>query len=351
MITAGIIGYGYWGPNLVRNIWANPEINLFAVCDKNVKRLAELKRQYPSVDTITDCGQIIKSPDIQAVMIATPVPTHYEMAKKSLLAGKHTFIEKPMARSTAECEELIELAEEKKLTLMTGHTFIYSPVVRKIREIIDSGILGDIQYISSRRLNLGIVQNDINVAWDLAPHDLSIILYLLKDKPVSVNCQGMAHLKEGIEDVTNMTLEFPNSGFATIHSSWLDPNKVREMTIVGTRKMLVYDDIQPIEKIKIYDKRVENPPYYKTFGEFQFSYHYGDIHSPYIKQSEPLELECQHFIDCINTGVKPESSGYEGLEVVRILEAASESLHKGGACVALSDEAATVEPILFHMSG
>lgn len=216
---------------------------------------------------------------------------------------------------------------------MVGHTFVYSQPVRKIREIIDSGELGEIQYISARRLNLGLFQNDINVAWDLAPHDISIILYTLEDIPVSVNCQGKAHIHPEIEDVTNMTLNFSNGGFATIQSSWLDPNKVREMTFVGSKKMLVYDDTQPNEKLKIYDKRVEAPPYYDTFAEFHYSYHYGDMYSPHLKQIEPLKVEAEHFLNCIKYGNKPESCGQEALKVVQILEAASESLKIGGGKV------------------
>ena len=201
-----------------------------------------------------------------------------------------------------------QIAKKLELVLMLGHTFIYSPSVRKIKKIIDSGDLGEIQYISSRRLNLGLFQTDINVAWDLAPHDISIIIYVLGKSPISVNCQGKAHVNRKIEDVTNMTLMFDNGGFATIQSSWLDPNKVREMTFVGSRRMLVYNDLEPIEKIKIYNKRVETPPHYDTFAEFQYSYHYGDMYSPYIKQYEALRKECQEFIDCIKTRSKPEIS-------------------------------------------
>jgi predicted dehydrogenase len=198
---------------------------------------------------------------------------------------------------------------------------------------VKSGDIGEIQYIASRRLNLGLFQKDINVAWDLAPHDISIILYLLEKPPVSVNCQGKAHIHKDIEDVTNMSLNFDNGGFATIHSSWLDPNKIREMVIVGSKRMIVYNDNEPLEKIKIYDKRVEAPPHYDTFAEFTYSYHYGDAYIPYIKQTEPLKVETQHFLDCIRSGKKPESSGLEGLRVIQILEASSRSLKNDGAKV------------------
>jgi predicted dehydrogenase len=263
------------------------------------------------------------------------------MAKAALEAGKHTFIEKPMAASSAECEELNEIADRNGLTLMIGHTFLYSAPVRKIKEIVKSGDIGNIQYISSRRLNLGLYQKDINVAWDLAPHDISIILYIMEHAPLSVNCRGNCHVTPGIEDVTNMALTFPSNQLATIHNSWLDPRKVREMTIVGTRRMIVYDDVEPLEKIKIYDARVDRPPHYNTFAEFTYSYHYGDIYIPYVKQEEPLKVECQHFLDCINTQATPISNGHHGLELVRILEASSHSLRQHGAPVHLQHSAGT----------
>ena len=245
---------------------------------------------------------------LDAVVIATPVKHHFSLAKASLLAGKHTFIEKPMASSSAECEELIDIAESNGLVLMIGHTFLYSAPVRKISEIVQAGDIGDIRYINSRRLNLGLFQKDINVAWDLAPHDISIILHILGEFPLTVNCQGNAHVTPDIEDVTNMSLTFRHKRFATIQSSWLEPRKVREMTIVGTRRMIVYDDLQTHGKIRIYDVRVERPPHYDTFAEFHYSYHYGDSYIPHIKQEEPLKAECQHFLDCINqgTGRSPE---------------------------------------------
>ena len=232
---------------------------------------------------------------LDAVVIATAVKFHFPMAKASLLAGKHTFIEKPMAASAAECEELVDIAHKKGLVLMNGHTFLYSPAVRKIKEIVDSGDIGEIRYISARRLNLGLFQKDINVAWDLAPHDVSIILHILEEQPVTVNCRGSAHITPGVEDVTTMCLSFRKQRTAIIHSSWLDPRKIREMTIVGSKRMIVYDDVAPLEKIRVFDVRVERPPHYDTFAEFHYAYHYGDMYAPYIKQEEPLKTECQHF--------------------------------------------------------
>lgn len=338
MHNIAVIGCGYWGPNLVRNFRGLPGVSMRVACDTSRKRLDHLGKLYPEVEQTTDLGRILNDSSIDIVAIATPVSTHYPIARRCLESGKHVFIEKPMASTSDQCRELIESAEERGLTLMVGHTFIYTPTVRKIKEIVDSGEIGEVMYISCRRLNLGLFQKDINVAWDLAPHDISIILYLMSARPVSVNCQGKAHVSSGIEDVTNMTLSFTNGGFATIQSSWIDPRKVREITIVGTRKMIVYDDTEPLEKVKIYDKRVEAPPHYDTFAEFQFSYHYGDILSPYIQQSEPLKIECQHFIDCIEQGKRPDSSGYEGLAVVRVLEAATDSLKNGGSAVRLENQ-------------
>lgn len=330
MMDIAVIGCGYWGPNLIRNFETLEDSRVKMVCDLDAGRLANMKRLYPDPETTSDFEQVLNNDHIKAVVVALPTKFHYEVGKRCLLAGKHTFIEKPLASSVAQCEELVNLANRSNLTLMVGHTFVYSSPVRKIKEIIDSGELGELQYINSRRLNLGLFQKDINVAWDLAPHDISIILYILHEMPRRVGCHGKAHVTPGIEDVTHMSLNFHNGGFAMVHNSWLDPNKVREMTFVGTKKMLVYNDIEPMEKIKIFDKRVQKPPHYETFGEFQYSYHYGDMYIPHLKQVEPLKVECQHFLDCIKTGAQSESCGLEGTKVIRVLEAASKSLSDGG---------------------
>lgn len=333
MLKIAVAGCGYWGPNLIRNLYSLSDCKVEMLCDLDEKRLEHMKTLYANVKTTTNYDDLIDNQDIDAICIATPVRFHFEMARKSLQANKHTFIEKPMASSVKECEELIDLAEKHGLTLMIGHTFVYSSSVRKIKEIISNGDLGEIMYIGSRRLNLGLYQKDINVTWDLAPHEISIILYVLNEEPTYVNCQGKAHITKDIADVTNMTIDFSNGQFATIQSSWLDPNKVRETKFVGTKRMLVYDDLEPNEKIKIYDKRVDAPPHYDTFAEFQYSYHYGDMYAPYINQVEPLKVECQHFIDCIKSGSKSDSCGKEGLKVVQILEASSKSLSNGGGKV------------------
>jgi predicted dehydrogenase len=342
-INVGVVGCGYWGPNLIRNFRSLPGCNLKTMCDLSQERLQHLKMLYPEVTAETDYQRMLESSGVDAVAIATAVKYHFPMAKASLLAGKHTFIEKPMADSVEHCEELIDIAENKGLILMVGHTFLYSPAVRKIKEIVEWGDLGDIRYISARRLNLGLFQKDINVAWDLSPHDLSIILHIMEESPLTVNCRGSAHVTPGIEDVTLMCLSFRQNRSAIVHSSWLDPRKTREMTIVGSKRMIVYDDVSPIEKIKVFDARVDRPPHYDTFGEFQYAYHYGDMYVPYLKQEEPLKSDCQHFLDCIREGIPPLSDGYRGMELVKILEASSLSLKQNGGPVALRDGAAAIK--------
>jgi predicted dehydrogenase len=332
-IVVGVVGCGYWGPNLVRNFRGLANCKLKAMCDVSETRLRHLKTLYSEIEGVTDFEHLLNGVGLDAVVVATPVKYHYPLAKASLLAGKHTLIEKPMAASSAECQELIEIAERKGLVLMVGHTFLYSAAVRKIAEIVQAGDIGEIRYINSRRLNLGLFQKDINVAWDLAPHDISIILHVLGEFPLALNCQGNAHVTPGVEDVTNISLTFRQKRFATIQSSWLEPRKIRDMTIVGTRRMIVYDDLETNEKIRIYDVRVERPPHYDTFADFHYSYHYGDSYIPHLQQEEPLKAECEHFLECIESGTRPLTSGYEGLKLVEILEAASESLKRHGAPV------------------
>lgn len=338
-IRVGVVGCGYWGPNLVRNFAKLPGCQMKVICDLDIGRLNHLKSLFPAVEVSTSFDELVARPDVDALMIATSACSHYSMARQSLLAGKHTMVEKPMATSSAECDDLIQLAAERGLTLMVGHTFLYSAPVRRIREIVTSGQIGELRYISARRLNLGLFQRDINVTWDLAPHDISIILYLTDALPHSVNCQGNSHVTKGVEDVTSMCINFEQGMFATVQNSWLDPRKVREMTIVGSQQMIVYDDVQPLEKVRIYDVRVEMPPHYDTFAEFQFSYHYGDSVIPYVKQEEPLKVECQHFLECIRSGARPLTDGVHGARVVRILEASSKSLREKGASVPLDRSA------------
>jgi predicted dehydrogenase len=334
-LNVGVVGCGYWGPNLVRNFRQAPDCHLKVLCDASETRLSHMRRLYPELNTTLKFDDLLSDTELDAVVIATPVRFHYTMAKAALTAGKHVFIEKPLARTEAEAAELVSLAEQMGLVLMVGHTFLFSPAVRRMKEIINAGDIGEVQYVAARRLNLGLFQKDINVAWDLAPHDISILLYLLDEMPLSVSCQGSSHVTRGIEDVTMMNLNFRKNRCAFIHNSWLDPKKVRQMTVVGSQRMIVYDDTEPLEKLKIYDARVEVPPHYDTFAEFTYSYHYGDSYVPYIKQDEPLKLECQHFLQCIAEGSVPITNGRLGLEVVKILEASSESLRQHGAAVDL----------------
>jgi predicted dehydrogenase len=334
-LTLGVVGCGYWGPNLIRNFKQLPNCRLKVVCDASASRLSHMHRLFGDVRTTEKYAELVEDPEIDAICVATPVRFHYEMAKAALDAGKHVFVEKPLARTEAEAEELVELAESKGLVLMVGHTFLFSPAVLKMKSIIDAGDIGEVQYISARRLNLGLFQKDINVAWDLAPHDISIILHLLDELPLSVSCMGSSHVNREIEDVTMMHLNFRKNRCAFIHNSWLDPKKVRQMTVVGSQRMIVYDDTEPLEKLKIYDARVEVPPHYDTFAEFTYSYHYGDSYVPYIKQDEPLKLECSHFLECIREDSMPTSNGHFGLEVVRILETSTMSLRRRGELVPL----------------
>jgi len=328
-----VIGCGYWGPNLIRNFIQSNRVRELICCDLDAKRLARMKNLYPSATILEDYKELLEMPDLDAVAIATPVKTHHPIAKEFLSRGKHVFVEKPFTHSWETALELVKLAEEKSRILMVGHTFEYTAAVNKIKEIVENGQLGKILYISCIRVNLGLFQPDINVVWDLAPHDISTILYVMGEMPISVNSQGKAHFKPEIEDVATTTLNFKSGVIAFIHNSWLDPNKIRKTTIVGTKKMLVYDDIENQEKIKIYDKGVEIPPYYDTFADFQLAYRYGDIYSPRIEDFEPLRKICDHFLCCVKEGKVPHTDGYNGLRVVSILEAASRSLKLSGKAV------------------
>jgi len=326
MLKVGVIGCGYWGPNLIRNFTQLSRSEVVRVSDLDEARLEYIKGLYPFTETTTDYRDIISDPDIDIVAVATPVHTHYKFASEALSADKHAFVEKPIASSTKEAQDLIDLAEKHRRKLMVGHTFIYTAAVRKMKEIIDSGELGEIYYINSQRLNLGLFQQDINVIWDLAPHDISIILHLLGNSPLAVSAIGTSHINSAIEDVAVLTLKFTNGLIAFIQTSWLDPDKIRRMTVVGSKKMMVFDDVQPTEKIRIYDKGVEVPKHYDTYTEFHYSYKYGDIVIPKIDGSEPLRTELDHFIDCIINDETPLSCGRDGLHVVQILEAAQQSL-------------------------
>lgn len=338
MTKVGVIGCGYWGPNLIRNFNKLSNCQMTICSDFDEKRLRHMQSLYPGLTITTDYKELLAA-DIDAVAIATPVKTHFKLASEALNAGKHVFVEKPLTSSSVEGKELIDLAAEKKKVLMVGHTFEYTAAVNKIKEIIDSGEIGDILYISSTRVNLGLLQSDINVIWDLAPHDISVISYVTGEVPISVSAQGRDHFKEGIEEVAMTTMNYVNGTIAFLHTSWLDPNKLRRMVFVGSKKMLVYDDISPNEKIKIFDKGIDKPDYYDNFGEFQFSYRYGDIHIPRVAEYEALGEECGHFIRCIESGETPRSDGQSGLRVIRIIEAANESIRQNGLAVKVEYDA------------
>ena len=333
ILNIAVVGCGYWGPNLIRNFNQNVTCRMKVACDLRKERLDHIAELYPGIEITRDYKDIVRNNAIDAVAIATPVYTHFSLAMEALGNGKHVLIEKPMASTTKQCIELIEYAKKQDRILMVGHTFEYTSAVNKAREIFQSGELGDILYIYSMRVNLGLFQNDINVIWDLAPHDISIIIYLLGKAPETVGAYGKAHFKGGIEDVATITLDFGNGAVAFVHSSWLDPNKIRLTNVVGTKKMLVYDDISPNEKIKIYDKGVEVPPHYDTFADFQFSYRYGDIIIPRLQEYEPLRMECGHFLECIRDKKVPRTDGINGLRVVSVLEAANTSIKNGGGMV------------------
>jgi predicted dehydrogenase len=323
-----VIGFGYWGPNLVRNLLENRKVTAVTICDSSPDQLARAAQRFPHVRAVEDVNEIWNDTSVEAVLIATPVSTHYALGKASLGARKHTFIEKPLAASTAEAADLTRTAAESGLTLMVGHTFEYSPPVMKIREIIQSGSLGQIYYVSAVRVNLGIHQKDVSVVWDLAPHDLSMLFYWLGEMPTEVSMLGGAFVQPTVSDVAFINLQFASGVVGSIQVSWLSPSKLRQITIVGSKKMLVYDDTNHVERVKIYDRGVEfKEP--TTFGEYTLTYRTGDIVSPHIPATEPLQTEIGHFLDCALTGATPRTDGLSGLRVVQALEAIERSGQNG----------------------
>jgi predicted dehydrogenase len=336
-INVGVIGCGYWGPNLIRNLVELPASKVLAVADLNEDRLAYIKSRYPILEVTKDYRDFFNM-SLDAAVIATPPATHFPIALDCLQHNLHVLVEKPMTLNSRHAQELIETADTLGLNLIVGHTFEYNRAVRALKEIIERGELGRIYYINAVRASLGLFQPDLNVVWDLAPHDVSILIYLLGREPIRIRAQGAANVFEGKHDVAYLTLFFPDNIMAHVHVSWLDPCKVRRITVVGSRKMAVYDDVETLEKIKIYDKGVEALPYTDTFGEFQCSYRYGDVVIPNIRFVEPLRLECQHFLDCIENGTEPQSSGRVGLKVVKVLEGADRSLQNAGDWEMISPE-------------
>lgn len=326
MLKMGVIGYGYWGPNIVRNFSGHQDCRVVTVCDKNETVLGRVASRHPGVQTTTDASDILSSPDIDAVAIVTPVSSHYPLAKKALENGKHVFVEKPFTPTSAEAEELINIAERKNLQIMVDHTFLFTGAVRKIKQLVDEGMLGPLYYYDSTRVNLGLFQHDVNVLWDLAPHDLAIMDYLLGLKPELVVATGGAHLN-ALEDVAYLTVYFPNNVIAHINVNWLSPVKVRTTLVGGQRRMLLWDDLDRGEKIKVYDRGAD----VKTeegVHKLLVSYRSGDMWAPKVEELEALQLETRYFLDCIKEGVKPFNDGQAGLRVVKILEAAELSMRQ-----------------------
>jgi predicted dehydrogenase len=336
MINIGVVGYGYWGPNIVRNFNASNNAQVISVCDKNPNVLNCFQKDSSSVHTTTDFNELITSPDIDAVAIVTPVFTHYELAKLALQNGKHVFVEKPFTSTTAQAEELIELADKNNLKIMVDHTFLFTGAVNKIKELVDNDTLGDLYYFDSTRVNLGLFQHDVNVVWDLAPHDLSIMDYFIDKKPDSITASGKAHFNNGLEDIAYITVNFSNNMIAHFNVNWLSPVKVRSTLIGGEKKMLVWNDLEVDEKIKVYDKGVDIVNR-KGVYELLVSYRSGDMFAPRVEQTEALKLEAEHFIDCILNDKTPINDGLSGLRVVKILEASNESLKNDGRMIQLKN--------------
>ncbi len=330
MINVAVIGYGYWGPNLVRNFVANPRTHIDLCCDLKEDRLKAINRNYPSLKTTRNYKDVINDPSIDLVAICTPVFTHYEIAKEALEAGKHVLIEKPMTGSSAQAEDLINIAERKRLKIFVDHTFVYTGAVRKIRQLVDNGEIGDLYYYDSTRVNLGLFQQDVNVLWDLAPHDISIMNHVTDQKPVGVVATGADHFGKGYEDVAYLTVYFPGSLIAHIHANWMSPVKIRQTLIGGSKKMVVWDDNKPTEKLHIYDKGIEVSVSADEVYKMLVQYRTGDMYCPKIDSTEALTVEINKIVDSLENGHNSVADGQAGWMVVRILEAAEESIKNRG---------------------
>src|SRR5205809_1479407 len=342
-ITIGVIGCGYWGPNLLRNIAENETAELRWICDADDARLAAMGRRYPAAQTTTDYQKLLADPKLDAIAVVTPVATHFPIAKQALLAGKHLLVEKPLTATVHEAEELNELAERNQRTLMVDHTFVYTGAVRKMKEIVSSGDLGQLLYFDSVRINLGLFQPDINVLWDLAPHDLSIMDYLIERQPDAVSAIGSCHIEQGIENIAYLMLHFPDDFIAHFHFNWLAPVKIRRTLIAGSRKMILYDDIEPTEKVRVYDKGVTANRIGDREADYQtlVSYRTGDVWAPKLDSTEALRHVVAEFLDSIREGRQALTDGAAGLRVVRLLEAAQQSMKNAGQTVKLSQNAQT----------
>ena len=332
-LRVGVIGYGYWGPNIVRNFDIQEHSRVTVVCDSRPEALAKVAKAHPRMEVTTDVAGVIRSPHIDVVAVVTPVCSHFELAKAALLNGKHIFVEKPFTASVAQAAELIEIAERKNLKIMVDHTFLFTGAVRKIRQLIDQDVLGELYYYDSTRVNLGLFQHDVNVVWDLAPHDLSIMDYLIESKPEAIVATGQNHVN-GVEDVAYLTVYYPNKVIAHVNVNWLSPVKVRTTLVGGEKKMLVWNDLEADEKIKVYDKGVQMKTREGVY-DMLVSYRCGDMWAPQIEQTEALKLELEYFLECIATGKSPINDGHAGLRIVKMLEAADESIQKRGNIVQL----------------
>ena len=336
MINIGVIGYGYWGPNLVRNFSEIPGATVKTVSDFKPELLAKVQARYPKINLTTDCRDIFTDPNIDAVAIATPVSTHFDLALAALQAGKHVLVEKPMTVSSEQAMRLIDEAQKRNLVLMVDHTFVYTSAVRKMRDLVITKALGDIYYYDSVRVNLGLFQHDVNVIWDLAVHDLSIMNYVLPSQPYAVSATGMSHVPGEPENIAYLTLFFEGNLMAHINVNWLAPVKVRRTLIGGSQKMIVFDDLEPSEKLKVYDKGITlNGNKEESIYKMLIGYRTGDMWAPHLEMTEALRIEGLHFIDCIKTGTSPITDGEAGLQIVRILEAATQSMKKQGRLVEL----------------
>ena len=341
MVHVGVIGYGYWGPNLVRNFAETPGCKVAAVSDLRQERLQLAKSRYPYIKTTTDYKELLEDKTVDAIVIATKISTHFKIANEALKAGKHVLVEKPIAVTSKEASKLIKQAAKKKLVLMVDHTFVYTGAVQKIRDLIKRDEVGDIYYYDAVRVNLGLFQHDVNVVWDLAVHDVSVMNYLLPLKPYAVSATGMSHISKQPENIAYLTLFFKNKLIAHIHVNWLAPVKIRRTLISGSKKMIVYDDLEPSEKVKVYDKGVHLKSDAKSIYKMLVNYRTGDMWVPQIDIGEALQREALHFIECINKRKKPITDGESGLRVVQIIEAATRSMANQGKPVRLTPDKTT----------
>jgi predicted dehydrogenase len=340
MIRVGVIGYGYWGPNLVRNFAERPDAQVVLVADRRPERLALVQRRYPGIRVTAEPADLIADPAVDAVVIATPVALHFELAFAALRAGKHVLVEKPMASTSEEASRLIDEAARRRLVLMVDHTFVYTGAVQKMGELVGSGELGDLYYYDSVRINLGLFQQDVDVLWDLAVHDLSIMDFVLPQQPVSVSATGLAHVPGKPENIAYMTMFFDGPMIAHVHASWLAPVKVRRTLLGGSRRMVVFDDLEGSEKIKVYDSGISVDPSPENVYQMLVGYRTGDMWAPKLSVTEALAVEAAHFVDCVTRSTKPKSDGEAGLRVVRLLEAASASMQSHGRPVDIQGVAA-----------